>query len=122
MDVQDADEMQYIVASVVVKEEEEVKDASLVEVVYDFEKYDLDSFICRVCDKALNKLKATPIPSCTCPVIFEKDAMTSLFDAFTGLFNGELMYKGISPLKDKFNERISLNKSQLLMIQRIRIV
>lgn len=57
MDVQDADEMQYIVASVVVKEEEEVKDASLVEVVYDFEKYDLDSFVCRVCDKALNKLK-----------------------------------------------------------------
>ena len=42
MDVQDADEMQYIVASVVVKEKEEVKDASLVEVVYDFEQYDLD--------------------------------------------------------------------------------
>ena len=93
MDVQDADEMQYIVASVVVKEEEEVKDASLVEVVYDFDQYDLDSFVSRVCDKALNKLKATPIPSCTCPVIFEKDAMTSLFAAFTGLFNGELMYK-----------------------------
>lgn len=51
MDVQDFDEMQYIVASVVVKEEEEVKDASLVEVVYDFEKYDLDSFVCRICDK-----------------------------------------------------------------------
>ena len=32
--------------------------------------------------------------------------MTSLFAAFTGLFNGELMYKGISPLKDKFNEQI----------------
>ena len=79
---------------------------SLVEVVYDFDQYDLDSFVCRVCDKALNKLKATPIPSCTCPVIFEKDAMTSLFAAFTGLFNGELMYKGISPLKDKFNEQI----------------
>ncbi|WP_270499844.1 hypothetical protein [Holdemanella porci] len=57
MDVQDADEMQYIVASVVVKEEEEVKDASLVEVVYDFEQYDLDSFVSRVCDKALNKLR-----------------------------------------------------------------
>lgn len=27
------------------KEEEEVKDASLVEVVYDFEQYDLDSFV-----------------------------------------------------------------------------
>lgn len=106
MDVSDYDEMQYIVASVVVKQNEEIKDASLVEVVYDFDTYDLDSFVSNVCEKALKKLGASSIPSCTCPVIFEKDAMTSLFAAFTGLFNGELMYKGISPLKDKLNEQI----------------
>lgn len=106
INVQDEDEMQYIVASVVVKQAEEIKDANLVEIVYDFDTYDLDSFVSKVCDKALAKLGATSIPSCTCPVIFEKDAMTSLFAAFTGLFNGELMYKGISPLKDKFNEQI----------------
>lgn len=106
INVQDEDEMQYIVASVVVKQAEEIKDANLVEIVYDFDTYDLDSFVSKVCDKALAMLGATSIPSCTCPVIFEKDAMTSLFAAFTGLFNGELMYKGISPLKDKFNEQI----------------
>lgn len=114
MDVQDEDEMQYIVASVVVKQDEEIKDASLVEVVYDFDAYDLDLFVSKVCDKALDKLGATSIPSCTCPVIFEKDAMTSLFAAFTGLFNGELMYKGISPLKDKLNEQIFSKKITII--------
>lgn len=110
LDVSDEDEMQYIGASVVVQENEEVKDGFCIEVVYDFDAFDLDGFVKKVCDKALNKLGASSIPSCSCPVIFEKDAMTSLFASFTGLFNGELMYKGISPLKDKFNEMIFSEK------------
>lgn len=106
LNVSDFDEMQYLGANVVVQEKEEIKNSFHIEVVYDFDQFDEDAFVQKVCAKALDKLGASTIESCSCPVIFEKEAMTSLFSAFTGLFSGELMAKGISPLKDKYNEQI----------------
>ena len=47
-------------------------------------------------------------------MIFSYEAMTSLFGSFVNFFNGDLIYKGISPIKDKLNERIFSNKITII--------
>ena len=106
LDVQDEDQMQILMAYVVAGQGEDVQVNYEVEIVEDLARFDLDAFVKKVCDKALEKLQASSIPSQSMPVIFESEAITSLFESFVGLFNGELLYKGISCLKDKMNEKI----------------
>lgn len=110
LDVEDEERMQIIMAYVVAGENNDVQVNYEVEVVEDLSTLDLDAFVKKVCDKAIEKLNAASMTSQTSPVIFETEAMTSLFSAFTGLWNGELLYKGISCLKDKWNEKIFSEK------------
>lgn len=110
LDVRDEDHMQAISAYVVAKEGNDVQVNYEVEVVEDLSQLDPDAFVKKVCTPVLKKLNAKSIPSQTMPVIFDTEAMTSLFSAFTGLFNGELIYKGISCLKDKLNEKVFSEK------------
>lgn len=110
LNVEDEDRMQILMAYVVAKEDQDIQVNYEVEVVEDLSTFDLDAFVKKVCDKAIEKLNASSMPSQTIPVIFESEAMTSLFSAFTGLWNGELLYKGISCLKDKWNEKIFSEK------------
>lgn len=110
MKVEDEDRMQILVAGAACKQDDDIKDDYNVEVVYDLNNLDKDAFVKELCDRTLNKLGAVTLSSRTCPVIFEKDAMTSLFSAFTGLYSGDLIYKGISPLKDKLNTKIFSEK------------
>lgn len=106
IDVQDFDQAQYIVCGVSAKENDDIKDDYYLEVIYDFQDFNIDAFVSKICTKALNKLGGKPIPSQACKVIFEKEAMTDLLSAFINLFNGELIYKGISCLKGKENTQI----------------
>ncbi len=104
--VQDEDHVQYLMASVVVQENGVVKDDYLIRVIENIEAFDQKAFVEELCTKALFKLGARSLPSQTCPVIFERHAMTSLLSSFMSLFDGELIYRGISPLKDKLNTKI----------------
>ena len=106
IDVMDEDEIQYLAMSVVAQDGDDIKDKTNIELVYDLSVFDIDGFVEKVCKEAILKLNASSLPSQTCPVIFEKKAMTSLFGAFTGLFSGDLIYKGISCLKGKENTQI----------------
>lgn len=108
--VYDEDQMNAIVASVVVSQDEEVKDDMLIKIVFDLNEFDVDCFVKELCEKTLSKLKATSLPSGQYPVIFEREAMTSLFSSFTGLFSGDLIHKGISPLKGKENTKVFSEK------------
>ena len=112
--VYDEDKMNAIGCSVAVSQNDEIKDDALVKVVYDLEKFDVDAYVKELCDKALSKLNATSLKSGSYPVIFEKDAMTSLFASFVGLFSGDLIFKGISPLKGKENTKIFSDKITII--------
>lgn len=114
MQVEDSDMAQYLVASVVVSENGVVKDDYEIEIIENLRQFDSKAFTKRLCDKALFKLNATSIKSGEYPVIFSKEAMTSLFGAFVDLFNGDLIYKGISPIKDKLNKQIFSNKITII--------
>ena len=110
MDVRDESGVQYLVLGIAVKDQDEVKDGYEIEVVRDLAALDLDGFVRRACEKTLDKLGGSPVPSGFYKVILEKDAMTDLFAALSGMFSGEMIYKGISPLKDKLGEKIMSDK------------
>ena len=48
------------------------------------------------------------------PVLMEKEAMSSLFTALSGLFDGEDAFKGISLLKDKQDTKIFDDKITII--------
>lgn len=110
MDVSEADQGQFLVASVVVGKGEEIRDGFHVLVIDQIENVDVQDFVQTLCNKALEKLDAKTLKSQTCPVIFERNAMTSLFSAFVGLYKGDLIYKEISPIKDKLGQSIYSEK------------
>lgn len=112
--VNDEDYMNAIGCSVAVSHDGEIKDDALVKVVYDIDKFDVDAYVKELCDKALLKLKAVSLKSGNYSVIFEKDAMTNLFASFVGLFSGDLIFKGISPLKGKENTQIFSDKITII--------
>lgn len=106
VDLKDEDAVQYVACSVAAMQDGEFKDATKIKVVFDKDGFDADEFVKEVCDEALFKLGARSIPSRTCPVIFEKDAMTSLFAAFAGMFSGESIARGISPLTKEIGKKV----------------
>ena len=114
IDLRDDDEIQYIYASIVVGDNNDVKDAMSVRIIRDFDAFDVDELVSELCDKAIRKLNAHAISSMKTPVIFERNAMRSLFGAYVGLFSGEMIYKGISYLKDKENTKIFSDKITII--------
>ena len=107
IDLADENNIQIIYAGVAVREGEDIKDDYNYELVYDINEFDEDAFVKKLCDGALLKLNATALTSGTYPVILEKDAMTSLMMPLSRMFSGELIGKGISPLKkDQLGETL----------------
>ena len=106
MNISDDSAMQALICGVAVGNEEEVKDDFNIEIVDDLKELDLDKIVSKVCDNALGKLNSTSLASGTYPVILQRKAMTSLFQAFSAIFSGDLIGKGISPLNDKIGTQI----------------
>ncbi len=106
MHIHDESRLQALVCGAAASSGKEVKNSFRVEVAEDLEKLDIDAFAAKLAEDAVNKLDAVQLASGTYPVIFEKGAMTSLFSAFTGLFSGDLIGKGISPLRDRLDTQI----------------
>ncbi len=110
VDVADEGRTQVLYAGAAVEENGEVKDGFHVEVVPDLSKLDIEEFARKTVEEAAEKLGAAPVPSGYYPVIFEKRAMTALFSALTDMYSGDLIGKGLSPLKDKLGEAIFSDK------------
>ncbi len=108
--VADENRTQVLYASVAVEENGKVKDGFRVEVVPDLSRLDPADIARKALDDALDELGGTPIPSGNYPVIFERRAMTAIFGALTDMYSGDLIGKGISPLKDKLGEPIFSDK------------
>ena len=114
MDVEDGEEVHYLVAGVVVTENNEVKDAYKIEIIEDLSAFDREEFVKKLTGKALAKLGSSSLKSGMVRVLVEKDAMTSLFSALSPIFSGELIGRGVSPLKDKLNEQIFSKKIDVI--------
>ena len=106
MDVKDDGTLQALIVGAAVEENGEVKDEYKFEPVENLAELDIDGLVKDVCDKALSKLNSRRLKSAVYPIILQRKAMTSLFSAFSGIFSGDLIGKGISPLNNKLNEQI----------------
>ena len=108
--VSDTSRSQILYAGVAVEENSEVKDGYRLEVVPDLAGADPEQIARKAVREALDELGGKPIPSGQYPVILERRAMTSLFSALTDMFSGDLIGKGLSPLKDAANTAIFSDK------------
>ncbi|MBQ9153258.1 MAG: TldD/PmbA family protein [Solobacterium sp.] len=106
VDAEEKHTVQVLACGAAAKEGSEIKNDYCVKVVTDIETFDRDAYVKELCESVLNKLNASSIASGNYPVIIEHEAMTSLFTAFSGIFSGELIGKGISPLKDALDTQI----------------
>ena len=106
LDVQDGTQMQMVIAGVAARENEEIKNAFHVEIVRDPAKLDVDGFVKKAAEKALLQLNSEVLASGSYDVIIENEAMTSLFASLSSMFSGDLISKGISPLRDKINTKV----------------
>ena len=110
LSVKDRSRIHVIIAECAVMEKEEVKDAFDYKAVEKISDFDTDAFVKKICGKALGKLGASAVKSGNYPVIIEKEAMSDLLGAFSYLFSGDLISKGISPLRDKLGKEIFSQK------------
>ena len=106
----DRNDVFVLYAGVAAGEGENVRTNYRLETLSDIHSLDIDDFVRELCGEVLFRLSAKPVPSGTYPVILEHDAMSSLFEAFSDMFSGDLVGKGISPLRDKRGEKIFSDK------------
>ena len=110
MNVEDEGYAQLIFAQIAAAENGDVQANYKVQIVEDLSKFDVDKYIDELCGETVKKLGATSLKSGQYPVIMEKGAMTTLMACFTGMFSGDLISKGISPLKESFGKQIFSEK------------
>ncbi len=110
MSVEDGGYAQVLFAGAAAAENGSVKNAFKVKVIEDLGAFDMDGYVDELCGEILKKLGASSLRSGQYPIILEKNAMTNLFTAFTGLFSGDLISKGISPLKDSMGKTVFSGK------------
>lgn len=105
---------QMVVAEIAAAEGNVIKNDYSIDLVEDVTTYDQDAWVKKICDNVLAKLDGVSMSSGTYKTIFEKDAMTSLFTAFSGMFSGETISKGISPLKDSVGKKVFSDKISIV--------
>ena len=106
LSVKDKSRIHVVIAECAVTENDEVKDSFDYKAVEKISGFDKEAFVKKICDKALKKLGASSLKSGNYPVIIDRDAMSDLLGAFSYLFSGDLISKGISPLRDKLGKEI----------------
>ncbi|MDD6467204.1 MAG: TldD/PmbA family protein [Erysipelotrichaceae bacterium] len=87
-------------------EQNDHKSAYELKRLYELNSFDMDQYVNQLKDKVIQKLNAKQVKTGKYPIIIKNEAMSSLLGAFTDLFNGEQVYKGISLLKDRLDEMI----------------
>ncbi len=106
VNVGDRSKSQLVFAQVTMKEGDDLRDGYKGAIVENIETFDQDAYVKDLIEQVAGTLNARSMKSKTCPVIFEKDAMTTLFSCFQGAFYGSSIAKGISPLTGKLGEKI----------------
>ena len=104
----------FLVAQAVAKDGEETQDSFEVKAVLKYEDFDVKSIAKKLVHEAISMLGAKPIKSGKYPIIFEKKAMSSLFGAFSSLFNGEAAIKKLTTLLGKEGKQIMNNSINII--------
>lgn len=114
INLKDETTVQLIAAEAAAADGDTIKNDYSVKVVEDLDAFDEDAYVKELCDTVLAKLDGVSLASGTYKVIFEKNAMTALFTAFSGIFSGDGIAKGISPLSTSSGKKIFSDKISIV--------
>lgn len=95
-----------IYASVVAKEDQEVKNHGDYIIIKSLDDLSLEDFTKEIVSKAISKLHAEPVASKQYPVIIENRNFANLMMSFASMFSGESAVRNMTPLKDKLGQKI----------------
>ncbi|MBK3493784.1 TldD/PmbA family protein [Viridibacillus sp. YIM B01967] len=103
-----------IFISTVVKDGEEMKTGSYINMTRDFSSLDADEIAKEAAEEALSHLGEKSIPSRKYPIIMRHDAAASLLAIFAPIFSAEKAQKDQSLLKGKVGMQVASNFFTLL--------
>ncbi|MCT4593044.1 MAG: TldD/PmbA family protein [Anaeromicrobium sp.] len=110
LDLENKSNIAYSYLSVVVKENDDIKTAYKYILSNDFSKFDHKKLSEEAVEEALSLLGAKSIKSNDYPVVIRNNTFANILKAFSPIFNGENVEKGLSLLKNKINKEIADQK------------
>lgn len=114
MSICDQNSYSCIVAQVLVRDQDEVKNDYDWRLFHDLKEVDIDAFVDELVEKVISKLHGSSIKSGNYPILIQNDTMANLFASLSDMFDGEDAYKGVSILKDKLGEQIFDERIQVI--------
>lgn len=114
MHIFDENSYSCIVAQVLVRDQEEVKNDYDWQLFQDIKDVDINAFADELVKKVISKLHGSSMKRGTYPILIQNDTMADLFGALCDMFDGEDAFKGVSILKDKLGEQIFDKRIQVI--------
>lgn len=102
----DATTSQVVAASITMVQDGVVRDGMRVDLVENTATFDQDAFVKKLVEEVSSTLGAHSMKSRTVPVILRNDVMSTMLGCFAGLFYGDMLARGVSPLTGKEGEKI----------------
>lgn len=110
LNLEDRGNSAYAYISIVAKEGDLVKTGYSFHINSDFSTYDPKKIAREAVEKVIKKLdriEGIDVNREQVPVIIKNEAFGSMIEAFSGVFSGESVEKGLSKLKGKIGEKIA---------------
>jgi PmbA protein len=104
----------YAYAVGVFERDDDIKTAYEIELVKNFDAFDVKKMAEKTLEKGWAKLGGSSVSSKAYPVVFSNEMFGNLLSAFTSLFSGESAYRNLTPLKDKVNEKIAIKELDII--------
>lgn len=114
LNLEKSNEYSLLAVQAVAKDGEDTQDSFEIKVALKYSDFDVEEIAAKVVKEAISMLNATSIPSKKYPIIFERDAMRSLFGAFSSMFSGEAAIKKLTSLVGKENTKIMSDKVTII--------
>ena len=102
----DSSANQLVAAFITMVQDGIVRDGTRIELVENIADFDQDAFVAKLVEEVSSSLGAKSMKSKTIPVILRNDVMSTILGCFAGLFYGDMIAKGISPLTGKEGQQI----------------
>lgn len=106
VEAKDAGASQMVAAQITMVLDGEVRDGYRTELVENIADFDQDAFVQKLIEEVGLSLGAKSMKSRTLPVILRNDVMSTLLGCFAGLFYGDMIARGISPLSGKEGQQV----------------
>lgn len=106
VEAKDSSANQIVAASITMVQDGVVRDGTRIDLVENVADFNQDAFVAKLVEEVSSSLGAKSMKSRTIPVILRNDVMSTLLGCFTGLFYGDMIARGVSPLTGKEGQQI----------------